>query len=119
MVPKCFISLFSEKMNKWLSFLFVFVSFLFLGQERNSIIQQRIEFISEQLESENIDLTNLLEQFNYYYDSPIDLNRASLSELSDLGLLSDIQINDLIVHRKLHGKLISIYEIQSLKNLYL
>lgn len=102
-------------MNKWLSFLFVFVSFLFLGQERNSIIQQRIEFISEQLESENIDLTNLLEQFNYYYDSPIDLNRASLSELSDLGLLSDIQINDLIVHRKLHGKLISIYEIQSLK----
>lgn len=102
-------------MNKGLSFLFVFVSFLFLGQERSSIIQQRIEFISEQLESENIDLTNLLEQFNYYYDNPIDLNRASLSELSDLGLLSDIQINDLIVHRKLHGKLISIYEIQSLK----
>jgi len=32
------------------------------GQERNDIIQQRIEFISEQLETESIDLTNLLEQ---------------------------------------------------------
>ena len=85
------------------------------GQERNDIIQQRIEFISEQLETESIDLTNLLEQFNFYFDNPIDLNKASREELIDLSLLTDIQISDLIVHRKLHGKLISIYELQSLK----
>lgn len=85
------------------------------GQERNDIIQQRIEFISEQLETESIDLTNLLEQFNFYFDNPIDLNKATREELIDLSLLTDIQISDLIVHRKLHGKLISIYELQSLK----
>jgi|TARA_B110000305_G_scaffold126314_1_gene141523 hypothetical protein len=102
-------------MNKIIFFLFLFLYFIPFAQERNDIVQQRIEFISEQLESESIDLTNLLERFNYYYDNPIDLNSASLVDLGDLGLLSDIQINDLIVHRKLHGKLISIYEIQSLR----
>ena len=86
------------------------ISSFCLGQERNNIIQQRIEFISEQLETESIDLTNLLEQFNYYFDNPIDLNKATRDELIDLSLLTDIQISDLIVHRKLHGKLISIYE---------
>ena len=91
------------------------ISSFCLGQERNNIIQQRIEFISEQLETESIDLTNLLEQFNYYFDNPIDLNKATRDELIDLSLLTDIQISDLIVHRKLHGKLISIYELQSLK----
>ena len=78
------------------------------GQERNDIIQQRIEFISEQLETESIDLTNLLEQFNFYFDNPIDLNKATREELIDLSLLTDIQISDLIVHRKLHGKLFKI-----------
>lgn len=102
-------------MIRFISALFLFVAGSVFSQERNDIIQQRIEFISEQLETENIDLTNILEQFNFYFDNPIDLNKASREQLNDLGLLTDIQISDLIVHRKIHGKLISIYELQSLK----
>ncbi len=90
------------------------VSALF-SQERNDIIQQRIEFISEQLQTESIDLTNLIEQLNFYYDEPININLTDGTELEDLALLSDVQINDLILHRKIHGKFISIYELQSLK----
>ena len=85
------------------------------AQERSEIIQQRIEFISEQLESEEIDLTNVIEQLNYYYDNPLNLNGATIEQLQDLSLLNDFQINDLILHQKLFGKLISIYELQSLK----
>lgn len=102
-------------MKQGLFFLSMLLSLTFQAQERSEIIQQRIEFISEQLETENIDLTNLLEQFNFYIDHPIDLNKSSRETLNDLGLLTDIQISDLLVHRKLHGKLISIYELQSLK----
>ena len=80
--------------------LLILVSSAIVGQERSEIIQQRIEFISEQLETENIDLTNLLEQFNFYLDNPIDLNKSSRETLNDLGLLTDIQISDLLVHRK-------------------
>ncbi|MGJ8661233.1 MAG: hypothetical protein ACSHXL_04285 [Bacteroidota bacterium] len=83
-------------------------------QEKNELIQQRIEFISEQLENESPDLTNLFDQLFYYYDNPINLNNTSVDQLNDLGLLTDLQINDLFLHIKLFGKLISKYELQSL-----
>ena len=95
--------------------IFVFVAISIFAQERNDIIQQRIEFISEQLETESIDLTNLIEQLNFYYDEPININTTNGLDLEDLGLLTDVQINDLILHRKVFGKFISIYELQSLK----
>jgi hypothetical protein len=97
--------------------------FLFLGtfasgqveDMKNTVIQQRIEFISEQLESESIDLTNVVEQLIFLYDHPLNLNSASFEQLQDIGLLSDIQISDLMLHIRQFGKFISIYEIQSLK----
>lgn len=97
-----------------LIFLVVFAAFLSVAQEKNELIQQRIEFISEQLESEEIDLTNLVEVLNYYYDHPLNLNSASREQLEELTLLSDVQINDLLLHRQAFGKFISIYELQSL-----
>ncbi len=54
---------------------------------KSSVVQQRIEFISEQLESESIDLTDVVEQLNYYYDHPLNLNSATFQELQDLNLL--------------------------------
>ncbi len=85
------------------------------SQEKSEIIQQRIEFIAEQLETEQIDLTNVVEQLNYYFDHPLNLNGATAEELEELNLLSAVQINDLLLHIKLFGKLISIYELQSLE----
>lgn len=85
------------------------------SQDRATIIQQRIEFISEQLETEDLDLTNIYEVLEYYLDHPINLNNSQSEALEELGLLSDIQVNDLITHVKVFGKLISIYELQSLK----
>ena len=95
--------------------LFLLTSISLFGQEKSEIIQQRIEFISEQLESEDIDLTNVIEQLNYYFDNKINLNNAQFDQLEELNLLTDIQINDLLLHIKLYGKLISVYELQSLK----
>lgn len=85
------------------------------AQERNEIIQQRIEFISEQNESEQMDLTNLFDQLNYYFEHPLNLNMADADELRTIGILSEVQITDLLLHRKQYGKLISIYELQSLR----
>ena len=97
-------------MKQLTSVFFIFFSAVLFAQERNEIIQQRIEFISEQLETESIDLTNLIEQLNFYFDEPININTTTGLEFKDLGLLSDVQINDLILHRKIHGKFISIYD---------
>ena len=86
----------------------------FLKPFGNEIIQQRIEFISEQNESEEIDLTNLFDQLNYYFDNPINLNNTDADELRSLGLLTEIQITNVLLHRKQFGKFLSIYELQSL-----
>ncbi len=85
------------------------------GQDKSSIVQQRIEFISEQLESEEIDLTDVVEILYYRLESPINLNSATKESLRELNLLTEVQINDLLLHRERFGKLISIYELQSLK----
>jgi hypothetical protein len=50
----------------------------------------------------------------HYIDHPLDLNTATKSDLSELSLLNDVQINELLVHIERFGKLISIYEIQAL-----
>lgn len=94
------------------AFIFCFVHAH--AQEKNEIIQQRIEFISEQLQSEDIDLTNVIEQLTYYIDHPLNLNQATVEELEELNLLTPIQVSDLLLHRKLFGKLLSAYELQSL-----
>lgn len=85
------------------------------GQEKETIVQQRIEFISEQLESEEIDLTDVMEILYHRLESPLNLNSATKENLRELNLLTEIQINDLLLHRERFGKLISVYELQSLR----
>ncbi len=97
-----------------LAFILVLLPLVLMAQQKEDIIQQRIEFISEQLEDESVDLTDVVAQLNYYYDHPLNLNSADRDELEALGLLTDIQISDLLLHIKLFGKFISIYELQSL-----
>ena len=92
-----------------LCLLFLFSYSQFFGQERSEVIQQRIEFISEQLQSEDLDLTNFIEQLNYYYDNPININATKGEDLDELNLLSSVQINDLLLHRKAFGKFMTIY----------
>lgn len=100
--------------SRWLLVLYLFVCGLLQAQEKNELIKQRIEFIAEQMGEEEIDLTNVVEDLYYYYDHPIALNSAKVEDLRQLGLLTDIQIQDLLRHRKNFGDLITIYELQSL-----
>ena len=94
---------------------FLIISIFSFSQEKSEILQQRIEFIAETNENEEIDLTTIMDQLNYFLEHPLNLNFASEDELESLGLLNEIQIRDLVLHRQLNGKFISIYELQSLK----
>jgi hypothetical protein len=66
------------------------------------------------MQTEDGDLSNLTETWTYYKAHPLNLNKAQKEELTDLILLSDIQINNLLKHREKNGNLISIYELQSI-----
>ncbi len=77
-------------------------------------LNQQIEVLGENLGSEDVDLTALTENLAFYKQNPLNLNTATREEMIDLGLFSDIQINNLIAHRTRFGNLISIYELQSI-----
>jgi len=81
----------------------------------DSYIQQRLENIAENTESEETDYTDLVENLSYFAEHPINLNNTNREELQQLQLLNDIQISNLITHLIKNGKLITIYELQSIK----
>lgn len=77
-------------------------------------VEQQIENIAENLEDENIDFTTLLDDLEQYKRHPLNLNTATREELEAFILLDDIQVNNLLQHIKKNGRLISIYELQTI-----
>ncbi|MBK7752971.1 MAG: hypothetical protein IPI41_10355 [Flavobacteriales bacterium] len=79
------------------------------------LIEQRIEAAAEQLgDDSDVDLTTLFEVLTDRYTDPIDLNHTTTEELSTLSLLTDVQIGALFDHIRRNGKLLSVYEVQTI-----
>lgn len=101
---------------RFLFSIFIFMwSNCIMGQDKSEIIQQRIEFVVEQSGDEDVDFTTYFEVLNEFYEHPINLNKTDVEELKSLGLLNEFQIRDVLLHMELFGKLLTIYELQSLK----
>lgn len=107
-------------MNK-LKLLLVFLCFtsLLKAQDlpelgKQEIIEQRVDFLLDANESGDNDYTSLFEQLEFFYEKPLNLNSASRTDLIDLGLLSEIQINNLFNHIQKNGKLIAFEELQTI-----
>ncbi|MCF8374180.1 MAG: helix-hairpin-helix domain-containing protein [Bacteroidales bacterium] len=101
------------KKSIYILILFCF-PFLALGQTGDEIISFSVEEIYEQLASEvdeDVDLTVLLEDLYYFSENPIQLNKATRSQLDKLPFLSDAQVQELLDYPGLHGKFVSIYEL--------
>ncbi len=73
--------------------------------------QQLIERLTEN-QSTNADVNEWTEQLRQFAQNKIELNHCTRQQLEQLGLLSDIQISNLIQHRIKFGNLISILELQ-------
>lgn len=80
-----------------------------------TIIEQRIEYLTEIAQESDIDYTTVFDQLVYYYNHPLNINRASLTDLQELLLLTDIQINYLLEHIEKNGKLITLEELQTIE----
>ena len=78
------------------------------------LIEQRIEEAAERLgDDSDVDLSNLFEFLTDLYLERIDLSPTNAQELSALFLLDDVQIGALLQHIQRNGKLLSIYELQT------
>ncbi|MBP7185016.1 MAG: helix-hairpin-helix domain-containing protein, partial [Saprospiraceae bacterium] len=72
------------------------------------------EYIQSNELGEEFDYNTFVDQLHYFFKHKLDLNYASFDDMNDLGLLSDIQINNIIEYRNNVGKLIVIYELQAI-----
>lgn len=97
-------------------FLFPIISFSQNKEgDKNKIIEKRVEYLIEDAEESDADYTTIFDQLSYFYDHPLNLNRADLNDLEELGLLTSIQINYFLEHIEDNGKLMTLEELQTIK----
>src|SRR5215469_15118027 len=93
--------------------IFHFSFFICLAQDVSPAMQQQLENLTEIQQTETED-DSYLQQLEHFKRHPLNLNKADVNELKELFFLTDLQIDNLISYRKLLGKLINIYELQSI-----
>jgi len=100
--------------------LILIVSQQGIAQQPDTSNVVNIEFITDQLENLaeksdlELDYSDLLEDYLYYAQNPINLNGNEIQELRSLYLINDIQLNNLRLTIREFGPLVSIYELQNI-----
>lgn len=77
-------------------------------------VEQQLENNTENNEDVETEDDGYLQQMQQFLKHPVDLNRADVNDLSELRILTPLQVQHLIVYRGLVGKLIDVYELQAL-----
>jgi hypothetical protein len=67
------------------------------------------------LQSTDANYEDLYEQLLLLYANPLDLNEATPNELRNTYILSEQQVQSLLLHRQKTGRLVSIYELQQIE----
>lgn len=67
-----------------------------------------------QVQSEDLDYTDLYESLFQYYLQPVNLNKVEPAELQELFVLSDRQLRNFFEYRQKYGDFLSIYELQAI-----
>jgi hypothetical protein len=81
--------------------------------ETDQVIEQILESVAEDA-GEDFDYTELAERLNYYLRNPININKATASQLKELVFLTPAQINNLLLHISENGPLLELVELQSI-----
>lgn len=79
---------------------------------KDKIIEDIVEEIATNSDNEDVDITEIQEDLEYFFDNPLNLNTATLAQLNSLHFLSDLQIKSLLEIRKKYGLFQTIYELQ-------
>ncbi len=88
------------------------------AQESDTTKVQNVEFITDQLENIaqktdlNLDYSDLIDDYLFYSKNPINLNSDDISKLLELQLLSENQLQNLMVYKEKYKQLFSIYELK-------
>lgn len=113
-------------MLRWLLLLAAGILPFFLSAQTDSLppdptpdlSEQRLEDLLQDAEEESdFDLNTIFEDLAIYRENPVNLNTASEEDFRELGLLSDVQISNILNYREQLGGFIAIYELQAIPGL--
>ncbi len=99
---------------------FLWLATTTFAQEPDSTSVTNLEFITDQLEDlaertdVELDYSDLLEEYLYYANYPINLNGKNIEALRDLYLINDMQLNNLKTTIREFGPLVSLFELQNI-----
>lgn len=96
-------------MKRFCPILILFFSVATLAQDLPPVTEQQLENLTE----ENIEDDALLQQLSFFQRHPLNLNTATAEELSQLRLLTGLQIQNLLLHRAYFKRLLHLYELQA------
>ena len=83
------------------------------AQKETDFFNQYLEYVIE-IADEEVDIQQLTDQLLWYTNHPLNINKASNSEILNFPLFSQIQALEICNHRKIFGNFLSIYEFQLL-----
>lgn len=100
------------------SIVYIFILFFLLSPDLYSqqydLPDNIIEFIENNAEDADIGaLETLYDNLIYYQNNPMDINKVGFQDLVQLRLLTDLQINNILVYRDLVGDFIRLEELQA------
>ncbi len=80
------------------------------------MLMKQIEHLLDMdFDEESAEQTALIDNLEVLIAHPINLNNTNARELQQLFMLSEIQINNLLEHIEMHGRFVSIYELQTVE----
>ena len=74
-----------------------------------------IDYI-ETVEESKIDGEEIVELLNELEENPLDINNSSEEDLLQIPDLTEIDVNNILLHRKRYGKFQTLYELKHLPN---
>ncbi|WP_162944630.1 ComEA family DNA-binding protein [Flavisolibacter nicotianae] len=91
--------------------LFLLVAAMGFSQDVPPVTEQQLENLGDEAPEDDA----FLQQLVFYRNNPLNLNTATPEDLYALRLLNELQVQSLVRHRQLFGKLLSIYELQAVQ----
>ena len=100
---------------KWIFFIgLVFMCGCSYGQEPPVQLQQQLEQLADDSETESMEDDQHLQLLDHLSRNPLNLNRAGADELRQTGLLTALQVEHFLSYRELLGDLIDLHELQAI-----
>lgn len=84
--------------------------------QEDDVLRDAIELLNDEDESD-FEYDGVAENLEIYLKHPINLNKTNAAELNDLGILNDLQLQEILTHIDLYGSYMSLYELQTVPSL--